>query len=176
MRTTAIALTALACAACATKNAANRPDSTAPAAATVAASPTSATTVAELRHAIDSGQARFIDAATKGDVAAPGSVYTDDAAVLAPNGKAARGRAEIDKGNTQMLSTTKITALKLSTDDVQISGDFGVETGSYEQTLTPKTGKPMHDVGKYLLVWKRQADGSWKILREAYNTDLAAKS
>src|SRR5256885_2089542 len=129
MRTTAIALTALACAACATKNAANRPDSTAPAAATVAASPTSATTVAELRHAIDSGQARFIDAATKGDVAALGSVYTEDAAVLAPNGKAARGRAEIDKGNTEMLSMMKITALKLSTDDVPISGDFGVETG-----------------------------------------------
>jgi len=129
-----------------------------------------------LRRFIDSAQLRYIAAATKGDVGAIGSFYTDDAAVLTPNAKAVHGRAEIDKGNTQMLSTTKITALKLSTDDVQISGDFGVETGSYEQTLTPKTGKPMHDVGKYLLVWKRQADGSWKILREAYNTDLAAKS
>ena len=172
MRTTLIALAVLPCAACGTKTAGNRPDSTAPAAATVAASPTAN---ADARKFIDSVTVRYIDAVTKGDVAAISSLYTDDTEILAPNAKATHGRAEMDKANTEMFKAMKVS-LKLSTDDVQISGDFGVETGSYEQTLTPKTGKPMHDVGKYLLVWKRQADGSWKILREAYNTDLAAKS
>ena len=32
----------------------------------------------------------------------------------------------------------------------------------------------VHDVGKYLLVWKKQPDGGWKVLREIYNTDLPA--
>src|SRR5439155_8419121 len=172
MRTTLIAVAAFACAACATKNDANRPDSSAPAAATVAPGGPTPASAAELRHYADSLQKRYIEAATKGDVAALSGFYTNDAIVLAPNAKAVHGRAEIDKANTQMFSTTKVTALKLSTEDVQVAGDLGVETGAYEQTLTPKTGKPMHDVGKYIVVRKRQADGSWKLFREIYNTDL----
>ena len=157
MRTTVVALTALACAACGTKNAANRTDSTAPATATVAPSGTSTMTSAEFRRFADSAKVRYIDAATKGDVAAIGAFYSDDAVVLAPNEKAANGRAEIDKANTQMFSAMKVTSLKLATDDVQISGDLAVETGKYDQTLTPKTGKAIHDVGKYVVVWKKQS-------------------
>ena len=171
MRTTLIALAVLPCAACGTKNAGNRPDSTAPAAATVAASPT---TNADARKFIDSVTVRYIDAVTKGDVAAISSLYTDDTEILAPNAKATHGRAEMDKANSEMFKAMKVS-LKLATEDVQTSGDLAVQTGTYDQTLQPKTGKALHDVGKYLLVWKRQPDGGWKVFREIYNTDLPAK-
>lgn len=175
MRTNMIALTALACAAaCGTKNAANRPDSAAPAAAALSPGATAPASNAEARKFIDSITVRYIDAVTKGDVATISSFYTEDTEILAPNAKATHGRAEMDKANTDMFKSMKV-ALKLATEDVQTSGDFAVHTGTYDQTLTPKTGKPIHDVGKYLLVWKRQADGSWKVFREIYNTDLPAK-
>jgi ketosteroid isomerase-like protein len=175
MRTGMIVFIGLACAACASKNAANRPDSTAPAAATVVASAASPSSTAELRHYIDTAQSRYIAAAIKGDVATIGGFYTNDASVFAPNAKAAIGRGEIDKANTEMFAALKVASLKLATSDLETSGDFGVETGTYEQTLQPKTGKAIHDVGKYLLVWKKQAEGSWKIFREIYNSDLPAK-
>jgi len=38
-------------------------------------------------------------------------------------------------------------------------------------TVTPKGGKLTHDKGKYLTVWKKQADGSWKIYRDINNSD-----
>jgi ketosteroid isomerase-like protein len=174
MRTAMIVVAAVACAACA-KSAANRTDSAAPATATVAASNGSATSMADIRRFLDSAQVRYIDAATKADVPGLSKFYTDDAIVLAPNAKSVNGRAAIDQSNTQMFATTKVTALKLTSTDVQASGDFVVETGSYDQTLTPKTGKAIHDVGKYVVVWKKQADGSYKIFREIYNTDLPAK-
>jgi ketosteroid isomerase-like protein len=31
------------------------------------------------------------------------------------------------------------------------------------------------DRGKYLAVWKKQADGSWKIEADMWNSDLPAK-
>lgn len=35
-------------------------------------------------------------------------------------------------------------------------------------------GKATLDKGKFLTVWKKQADGSWKIIRDMYNSDLPA--
>jgi len=173
MRTTIIVFLGLASAACTTKGPANHTDSAAPAAATVAGG--AASDMAAIQRFIDSAQVRYIDAATKGDVAGLSSFYTDDAMVLAPNEKLVNGRTAIDQSNKQMFATMKMTGLKLKTTDLQTSGEFVVETGSYDQTLQPKTGKAIHDVGKYVVVWKKQADGSLKLFREIYNSDLPAK-
>jgi ketosteroid isomerase-like protein len=66
--------------------------------------------------------------------------------------------------------------MKATTDDLILNGDIAVESGSYEMTLQPKGGKQFVDKGKYLTVWKRQTDGSWKIVRDINNTNLPAKS
>jgi len=170
---TLLPFAAILCGACGTKQVANRPDSTAPAAATVAASSPSPTSTAELRHFIDSAQARYSEAVVKGDVQALSSFFTDDAVVIAPNSKAFHGRAEIDTSNAQTLRRAKFTGLKLHTDDLQVVGDAGIETGTYEQTLQAQ-GKTMHDNGSYLVVWRRQANGGWKIYRMAYDSELPA--
>ena len=174
MRMTLLPLAAAVCLACGTKQAANRPDSTAPAAATVAPSSTSPASAAELKHFVDSVQAKYIEAVVKADVAALSGFYTDDAIVIAPNVKASHGRAEIDTANKTMLTMAKFTGLKLHTEDLQVVGsDIGIETGTYEQTLQPK-GKTLHDTGNYLVVWKKQAAGGWKIYRLAYDSELPA--
>jgi ketosteroid isomerase-like protein len=72
-----------------------------------------------------------------------------------------------------MLAMAKFTGLKLHTEDVQVVGDIGIETGTYEQTLAPK-GKTLHDTGNYLAVWKKQAAGGWKLYRLAYDSELPA--
>jgi ketosteroid isomerase-like protein len=33
-------------------------------------------------------------------------------------------------------------------------------------------GSPIMDRGKYVAVWKKQADGSWKVAAESFNSDL----
>jgi ketosteroid isomerase-like protein len=50
-------------------------------------------------------------------------------------------------------------------------GDLAVETGAYEMTLVPKKGPEVTDTGKYLTVWRKQPDGSWKVIRDAGNTN-----
>ena len=171
MRMMLLPFAAVVCVACGTKQAANRPDSSAPAAATVAAS-TNSSTAAELKQFVESEQPKYIDAVVKGDVAALSAFYTDDAIVIAPNVKASHGRAEIDTANAKMLPMAKFTGLKLHTENVEVVGDVGIETGTYEQTLQPK-GKTLHDTGNYLAVWKKTA-GGWKIYRLAYDSELPA--
>jgi ketosteroid isomerase-like protein len=35
----------------------------------------------------------------------------------------------------------------------------------------PKTKKPATDKGKYLTVYEKQADGSWKAVADTFNSD-----
>jgi len=61
--------------------------------------------------------------------------------------------------------------MKLTTASVDVAGDYAIETGSVEWTVTPKGGQAMHQKGTYLTVWKKQADGALKIVREISNSD-----
>ena len=174
MRSHCLALiTLVAATACTTKDA-RRTDTTAPATATLAGTP--APDAAAVRQAIDSADARFGAAALKGDTAALAGFYTDDALFMSSNAPAARGHDAIAKNFAGMTSAMKLSTFKLQAQDVVVAGDYAVETGTYDLTFsTPKAAKPTHDVGKYLVLWKKQTDGSYKILRDISNSDLPAK-
>ena len=55
--------------------------------------------------------------------------------------------------------------------DVARSGDLGYTSGSYKMSFKNAAGKSVSDKGKYLIVWKRHADGSWKVLFDISNSD-----
>jgi ketosteroid isomerase-like protein len=38
--------------------------------------------------------------------------------------------------------------------------------------MQPKAGKPVQDVGKSITVFKKQPDGSYKSVRDIFNSDL----
>jgi ketosteroid isomerase-like protein len=52
------------------------------------------------------------------------------------------------------------------------SADLAWVSGTYEVTMNDPTGKPIHDRGKYLEVWKRQPDGNWRCGADMWNSDL----
>lgn len=60
--------------------------------------------------------------------------------------------------------------------EVSRSGDLGYTIGTYEGTWTPPKGEAVKDRGKYLEVWKKQADGKWKCVADMYSSDLAMAS
>ncbi|HEX4469151.1 MAG TPA: DUF4440 domain-containing protein [Gemmatimonadaceae bacterium] len=173
MRSPCLALLTLVAVAACTTQQARRTDTTSPAAATLAGAP--ATDAAAVRRAIDSANARFDAAALKGDTAALAGFYADDAVFMGANMPAERGHEAIAKGFAGMLAAMKPTAFKLQTQDLIVSGEYVIETGTYDITSqVPKATKPMHDVGKYLVAWRKQADGSYKIVRDIANSDLPA--
>jgi len=164
----------LALAACTTKEA-RRPDTAAPATATLAGAP--ASDVSAVRQAIEAANARFDSAVLKGDTATLAGMYSDDAVLMMSGSPAARGHEAIAKSFAGMGAAMKLSTFKLQTQDVVVAGDYAIETGAYDLTAQPaaKGAKPQHDVGKYLVLWKKQADSSYKILRDIANSDQPMK-
>ncbi len=136
--------------------------------------PTATTDVAAVRQYIEAANAKFLDAMKRGDSTAAMANYADDAILMMPNTEAWRGRAGMSTGFATFLSQMSLKEGAATTQDVMVGGDLAVETGTFEWTLQPKTGKEIKDKGKYLTVWKRQPDGSWKIVRDINNSDLPA--
>jgi ketosteroid isomerase-like protein len=128
---------------------------------------------ATVRHAIDSANAGYLGVFKRGDASALTAYYTDNALVMAPNMAAWQGRAGISQGFTGFLSQFSLVDARLATSDIIITAYYAIERGTYAWTLHPKsgTGPDIVDNGKYLTVWERQDDGSWKIARDINNSD-----
>jgi len=127
---------------------------------------------AAARAAIDAANARFRDAMTRGDAAGAAANYAEDAMIMMSNEAAWQGRAGITAGLGGMLGQMTVKEFSNKTTDVMVSQDLAVETGTFGWTLQPKEGKEITDKGKYVTVWRRQADGEWKIVRDINNSDL----
>jgi quercetin dioxygenase-like cupin family protein len=50
--------------------------------------------------------------------------------------------------------------------DVSAAGDVGYTVGTYEASMNGATEK-----GKYVVVWKKQPDGTWKAAEDIFNAD-----
>jgi len=76
---------------------------------------------------------------------------------------------------TQALHAAFTVSGSYTSSDVTVSGDLAVQRFTGTLTVTPKAGgDPMAETVKGIHVLRRQADGSWKITQDAWNTDAAA--
>ena len=105
------------------------------------------------------------------------SYYTNDVVVLPPNAPAVIGKQAARELNRSMLAMPGYS-VKWQPEHVEVarSGDIGYARGTYVLSLTGPTGEPVTDRGKYVEIWKKQPDGSWKVAVEALNSDLPALS
>jgi ketosteroid isomerase-like protein len=99
--------------------------------------------------------------------------YAPDAVSLPANAPIATDMGAIRKFWEQDFAMPGY-ALSWKTAKVEVSrgGDMGYAYGTYEFTFNDAKGKPMTDRGKYLTVWKKQADGKWKAVADMFNSDL----
>lgn len=135
------------------------------------------TTIADTRSADEATlknlDAEWSKAAGAKDLDKTASYYSDDALVLPPNMPAIQGKQKARAMWQGMFSVPGFGGgWKVSKVEVARSGELGYVTGSYELSETDETGKPVTDKGKYLEVWKKQADGSWKCVIDMFNSDL----
>jgi ketosteroid isomerase-like protein len=101
------------------------------------------------------------------------SFYAGDASVLGPNVPVMTGKDAIRKFWSDEFAPTVALRLRCQTFKVEAarSGDLGYGQGTYEATYNDSKGNPVKDHGKYVVVWKKQPDGKWKVITDTYNSD-----
>ena len=127
----------------------------------------------EVRAAIAAINKKFMEDVNRGNAAAGAAAYTDDAILMPPNNPPARGKQAIEKYLAEIGSQLQASNFQLSILEVNVQGDTTIVRGTYSSSFTvPGTDAPMEDRGKTLNVWKRQADGSWKLHRDIWNSNM----
>ena len=98
--------------------------------------------------------------------------FDDDVRVLAPDAPIALGW-EASRAVFAKLEALPGYSLAWSptTADVGSAADLGYTIGTYHMQLPDGDGNPVEIDGKYLSLWKRQPDGSWKIAVDMFNSD-----
>ena len=126
-----------------------------------------------VREAIEAANTRFSDALVRGDVVGLLANYREDAVVMMPEEPAWNGRAAMEIRLKELLRTNTYTTATFTIDDVIVAADVAVETGSGILAVTPRGAKARTVREKYLTVWRRQLDGSLKIIRDIANYDAS---
>ncbi len=131
-------------------------------------------------HAADEAAIRAADAATLKAAQVKNvdrviSNYAEDAVWLPPNAPTVQGKASIRAGWSQFLATPGLNIdWHIEKLDIAHSGDLAYTFYKYQMTMQGPGGKAIADHGKDLAVWKKQSDGSWKMIVDTFNSDLPA--
>jgi ketosteroid isomerase-like protein len=127
--------------------------------------------IAADKAAVDAVREREATLLNAGMVDSLGNVYAADVDMMPPNEPAMSGLAEVRPWVEGMLSQVTVNARYL-TSSVEVAGDWAIDRYTAELTATPKAGgPPMTETIKGFHILRRQADGSWKIAKDTWNTD-----
>lgn len=126
------------------------------------------------RDEIDAANVSFSAAFNAGDAATASAHYSEDAAILPP------GSARID-GRTQIEAYWKgaieagVTNVVLNVVEVVDAGDYAFEAGEASLSAPDTSGAVVSSAIKYIVVWKQEDGGDWKIYRDIWNENVLPK-
>jgi uncharacterized protein (TIGR02246 family) len=99
-----------------------------------------------------------------GDAAAVAAFYAADAIQMPVNEPDIIGKDAWQSSLQTFFDQFTVKGGTSEVSEAEVAGDLAFARGTYLITVTPKAGgKPTQSSGKYVHIFKRQPDGSWKI-------------
>jgi len=135
------------------------------------APPPAQDTTAADEATLKAGTEKFLAAFNAADQDAIAATIAEDAIEMHPDGAPLAGRSAIMQGMAEDLKA--MTSTQTATvDEAIVRGDLGFSRGTWSIRATPKGGGAEQiRNGKWMVVSKRQADGSWQTWRWMWNQD-----
>jgi uncharacterized protein (TIGR02246 family) len=101
--------------------------------------------------------------------------FTDDAWLLPPNAPLASGKEAIRTVWSELVETPSFSASNEVTKvEVSSRGDMGYVVGTSEGTWNDPEGNRVTSQEKWVAVYKKQPDGTWKCVVDIWNSDQPA--
>jgi uncharacterized protein (TIGR02246 family) len=125
--------------------------------------------------AIRTAVAEWSAAARAENAEAFASFYADDAVLMLEGAPDVSGKTAIRETIEGMMQDPNF-ALGFTTTNIVVagSGDLAYETGRYVITSSDANNAPANQSGGYVVVWRKQADGTWKVVIDAPISDPSA--
>ena len=121
------------------------------------------------RAEIDSLGRAWEEAANRAEVDRLMAIYAPDAVILPPGGPVIEGSETIRELFRQEFERFD-TKLAFTTQAIEVDGDMAFRRGRYVWRGTPRlSGQTVETTNKFLEVWRRQPDGSWRIEVDMWN-------
>jgi uncharacterized protein (TIGR02246 family) len=106
------------------------------------------------------------------DAAGLAKLFAPDGVEMPPNAPAQKGRAAIETYHKGLAQQWMVHGMTITSTETHVMGDRAVDIGSYKQNLMSMKGGGMVDeVGKYIVLLKKDAGGGWLITNAIYNSD-----
>jgi ketosteroid isomerase-like protein len=113
-------------------------------------------------------EAKFAADTAKGGGKAFGDYFAPDAVTLENGGAPVVGHDAIAAKATWTPESYQLTWTPEGA-RMGPAGDMGFTWGHYEGDSKDAQGNPVKETGRYMTVWKKQSDGSWKVILDASN-------
>jgi len=130
---------------------------------------------AAAKREIDKVRDAYVAAWQASNAVQVSELYSEDALVLYPNQPPVVGRGAIVGYFTGFFGDFPRNEFELVSSEIVVTDDWAYDQGTYRWTGFPRAGGPPEaDDGKYLVVLRRRADGSWKVARDMDNSNRPA--
>jgi ketosteroid isomerase-like protein len=119
--------------------------------------------------AIGAFNTQYLKAINDGDIAALSRLTTDDHIMMMPNRPPVEGKGANDAINGRAFEQFRF-AETWTPIETRVSGDLAYQRGTFTTTATPKAGGAARTIaGKFLRIYRREADGSWRMVIDMFN-------
>jgi len=126
---------------------------------------------AQARKGIEEACAKYSKAIQEGNIDGVLAVYTDDATAIPPDGEIIKGKQAIEELYKRFFQIG-MNEIVFKTIEVGGNGDTAYEIGKTKVRIQPEGQTAITDSTKYLVIWKRQADDTWKVHVDIWNFSL----
>ena len=124
--------------------------------------------------AIDAFNREYLAAINSGDIDKLSALTTDDHLMLAPNRPPLAGRKANIDAMRQAFRMFNIDE-EWQPLETEVTDDWAWQRGTFKVKATPRAGGDGNTVqGSFLRIYRRQPDGSWRMIRDMFNSDQPA--
>ncbi|MGE0770435.1 MAG: DUF4440 domain-containing protein [Cyclobacteriaceae bacterium] len=100
----------------------------------------------------------------------PSAIYAADAVTMPPHAAAVSGAEAIGSFHAD-TGQAQTTSFQLNAIEIEGSGHVAFARGTWTYEGTVNDTIKVSDNGKFMVVYKKQADNTWKAYREIWNSD-----